>query len=292
MTTTWNGAITALSSIAHGGETHGTITLLRRELIAQPDGHLVHVPIISGNTLRGRLRRVGEELLRDTLKYEGEISPAAAHALRGGGALAKSSHEPLSGNRLQNLRNLVPQIGVFGAAGGGVIIDGAVDVGKVVPHVSETTHITGVPSSVSMFNATQIETYARQDDSTSHDFANVLAASEPMTMFLDSDGAPNISSNAPTTQQMVFNVETFPAGTTFSSWIRLRRPTALELAFFVDVLEEYGLDARLGGRIGVGHGRIHLGLHAVPALAAERLDWRTEVIEHRAEILEALETLA
>jgi len=142
-TVTWTGTLTATSSIAHGGETRGTITLLRRELVSLPEGSLVHVPIVSGNTLRGRLRRVGEELLRDAVGYDGQLHPAAAHALRGGGSLAKTSHEPLSGNRLQRLRELVPQIGVFGGAGGGTIINGALDVGKVVPHLSETVHITG-----------------------------------------------------------------------------------------------------------------------------------------------------
>lgn len=115
-TTRWEGTLTALSSIAHGGETRGTITLLRRELVCSSSGELVHVPIVSGNTLRGRLRRLGEELLRDAVGYEGLLHPAAAHALRGGGSLAKTSHGHCSRNRLQQLRDLVPQIGVFGAA--------------------------------------------------------------------------------------------------------------------------------------------------------------------------------
>ena len=49
-TTQWEGTLTALSSIAHGGETRGTITLLRRELVCSSSGELVHVPIVSGNT--------------------------------------------------------------------------------------------------------------------------------------------------------------------------------------------------------------------------------------------------
>jgi hypothetical protein len=82
-TVTWDGTLTAISSIAHGGETRGTITQLRRELIVQPDGQPVYVPVVSDNSLRGRLRRMGEELLRDALQYEGELSLSAAHALRG-----------------------------------------------------------------------------------------------------------------------------------------------------------------------------------------------------------------
>lgn len=102
---TWAGTLTATSSIAHGGQTRGITTLLRREMIRQPDGVLAQVPIISGNALRGRLRRIGEELLRGQLGYDGELSPGAAHLLRGGGALVKTGREPLSGSRLARVRS-------------------------------------------------------------------------------------------------------------------------------------------------------------------------------------------
>ncbi|MDN5797471.1 MAG: RAMP superfamily CRISPR-associated protein [Intrasporangium sp.] len=284
----WDATLTATSSIAHGGETRGTITLLRRELIAHPAGHLVHVPVISGNTLRGRLRRVGEELLRDVLGYEGLLHPAAAHALRGGGSLAKASHEPLSGNRLQRLRNLVPQIGIFGAAGGGAIIDGALDVGKVVPHVAETNHITGATSTVSAFTATQIEAYTRQDDSSTHDFAQVLAVPPTAHLTFDASGSPEIHEHPSSSQQMLFNIETFPTGTTFATWIRLRRPTDLELAFFTDLLEAFTADARIGGRIGIGHGQIRVDLQTSADRAAPLVDWRAHARDHRDEILQSL----
>ena len=74
---TWTGTVTARTSISHGGETRGLISMLRREAIIQPDGTTAMVPIISGNSLRGRLRRTGEELLRDVLHYEGRLSPAS-----------------------------------------------------------------------------------------------------------------------------------------------------------------------------------------------------------------------
>lgn len=289
-TTTWSGTLTATSSIAHGGETRGTITLLRRELIATPTGELKYVPIISGNTMRGRLRRLGEELLREAVRYEGQLHPAAAHALRGGGSLAKSSHEPLSGNRLQTLRELVPQIGVFGAAGGGAIISGALDVGKVVPQVAETRHITGVASSCSAFTATQLEGYTRQDDTNNHDFAGVVpTAGDGAALLFDDQGRP-----APVVRgsnQMLFHLETFPAGTVFSTWLRLRQPTPLETAFFLDILQAFSDDGRLGGRVAIGHGMIRTALH--PDRSPERHpDWRGFVEEHRVEIVDALGTLA
>lgn len=297
-TITWAGSLTATSSIAHGGETRGTITLLRRELLALPDGRLVYIPIISGNTLRGRLRRLGEELLRDVLGYEGQLQPAAAHALRGGGSLAKTSHDPLSGSRLQTLRNLVPQIAVFGAAGGGTIIDGALDVGKVVPQVAETNHITGATASVSAFTATQLEAYTRQDDAGGHDFAGVLSDAVSTTtpagavLRFDDTGRPDPVAGGGS-NQMLFNIETFPAGTVFTSWMRLRRPSDLELAFFTDVLRSFTDDGRLGGRINIGHGQVRVDLtpSSTPAAAAPAADWRAFVQEHRADILTALQGL-
>lgn len=287
ITVTWTGTLTALSSIAHGGETRGTITLLRRELIAQPGGPLVHVPIISGNSFRGRLRRIGEDLLRETLYYDGQLSPAAAHALRGGGSLAKTSSEPLSGNRLQMLRNLVPQIGVFGAAGGGVIIDGALDVGKVVPHVAETSHITGYPTRRSAFEATQIESYTRQDDSDSHDFSTVISTQ----LGPDQAAAPAIATTSATSQQMLYRVESFPAGTVFSTWLRLRRGTPLEHAFLHDILDRYTCDGRLGGRIGIGHGQVRVDFTSDATTPPEASDWRAVTRKHRSQILDALELL-
>jgi len=283
-TVTWSGTLTARSSIAHGGETRGTITLLRRELLILPDGSQVYVPVISGNTLRGRLRRIGEELLRDVLTYEGLLHPAAAHALRGGGQLAKTGHEPLSGSRLATLRSLVPHIAVFGAAGGGTIIDGALDVGKVVPHVQETAHITGQTTTRSAFSATQLEAYTRQDDSDRHDFAGVT------TLTIGPDGRPDLTGTE-TTSQLLFNVETFPAGSAFSAWLRLRRPSELQLAYFLDVLTEFGRSGHLGGRIAIGHGLVDVDVQPDQLVSVD-VDWRDHARAHRDEILTALDGLA
>ena len=289
-TITWNGTLTAMSSIAHGGETRGTITLLRRELVVMPGGELKYVPIVSGNTMRGRLRRLGEELLREAVGYEGQLHPAAAHALRGGGSLAKSSREPLSGSRLKNLRDLVPQIGVFGAAGGGAIINGALDVGKVVPQVSETRHITGVDTDRSAFTATQLERYTRQDDTDGHDFAGVAVLGDAgIELHFDDQGRPDPVLRG--SNQMLFHLETFPAGTVFSTWLRLRRPSPLEAAFFVDVLQAFVDEGRLGGRVGIGHGMVRTVV-AADHPPAEHVDWRGFVTERRSEILSALGGLA
>lgn len=267
---TWTGTATARTSISHGGETRGLISMLRREAIIQPDGSTAMVPIISGNSLRGRLRRTGEELLRDVLHYEGRLSPAAAHALRSGGALAKTAGEPLSGSRLATLRALIPHVGVFGAAGGGRIIDGCLQVGKLIPHVIETAHLTGHHATATAFDVIQVETYTHGDEANDHDA--VTAATED-----------------PDSQQMMFRVETFRAGLTFDAQIHLQRPTDLEAAFFADVLATYRRRALIGGRAAIGHGHLHLTLE--PSRPAPSADWRNHLANHADEALSALESL-
>jgi hypothetical protein len=293
-TVTWTGTLTALSSIAHGGDTRGTITLLRRELIVQPDGRAVHVPVISGNAFRGRLRRIGEELLRDVLGYEGQLPLPVAHALRGGGALTKTGKEPLSGRRLADLRALVPQVAVFGCAGGGRILDGCLQVGKVIPHVAEAAHILNVEHPLPAFNATQIETYIRQDDADSHGFTDVLAACTrvPVT----GEGLPAIDIEAPAvrdpSQLMLYRVETFPAGTRFAAWLRLDRAGPLEVAFFTEVLAAFTRTGWLGGRAAIGHGNVRADLHQ-HVLAGELIDadWRAHLRDNRAAAMTALKAL-
>jgi hypothetical protein len=278
-TVTWTGTLTAVSSIAHGGETRGTITLLRRELIVQPDGHAALVPVISGNSLRGVLRRAGELLLRDAVGYHGQLPLAAAHALRAGGSLAKVSGEPLSGSRLQLLRDLVPQVGVFGCAAGGRIIDGCLQVGKLMPHVAECAHLIPVAVPVRpAADATQLETFIRRDDTAFHDSC-----------------VPPGDQDEADSQLMMYRVETFPAGTRFAAWLRLVRATPLETAFFGEVLAGFQEHGRIGGRAGTGHGLVSADLHRDPPFAASPEpalpDWRAVLTARRAEVIGALATL-
>ena len=204
----------------------------------------------------------------------------------------KPPTNPLSGNRLQRLRALCPQIGVFGAAGGGVIIDGALDVGKLVPHLVETTHITGAAAATSAFSGTQVESYTRRDDAVLHDFQPVLTAAgdddQWPELSFDKVGAPVVTARA--SRQMLYTVETFPAGTRFTTWMRLRRPSPLELAFWVDVLETFTAAACLGGRVAVGHGLVHVDVRPESALP-DLVDWRFVLRSRRDDVLSALRTL-
>lgn len=273
----WAVELTALSSIVHAGNTHGTDTLLRREHITTAGGGTILIPVISGNAFRGRLRRVAEELLRDVLQLEGEIPLTAAYALRNGGSLYKSGREPLTGRRRAAIRDLVPLLGVFGCAAGSTILDGALEVGKVIPHAAETEHLTGVPHPLSVFDLVQMEEYSHADDLDDH--------SGPEVAYVDDNTASN---------QMRYAVETFPAGTKFASYLRLTRASDHQISFFTDVLHAFATFAQLGGRRAIGHGRCLLDTRdeLVAGSHDDTHDWRTVAHERRSDVIEALAALA
>lgn len=282
---TWTGHLHATSSIAHGGETRGTTTLLRRERILR-DGDLLSVPVVSGNSWRGRLRRMAEEQLRDVIRYEGALTLAAAHTLRAGGSLAKGS-TALTGARLQRMRELVPPLAIFGGAVGRTI-EGSLQVGKLVPHLDETSHLTGAPGP-SMFSTVQLETYTRVDEGERPGTAALVETSQTPLLSDGSIDVPALDTLPDSTPgALAWRLETLPAGTTFSTWLRLEHATPLTLAFFVDLLERFATTGHIGGRAGTGHGRVTSDLHPTSQVPSDLPDWRQELHARREEVLSAI----
>lgn len=269
-TLTWQVAITAIDSICHAGQTRGTDTLLRREYVITDKG-IEPVPVISGNALRGRLRRSAEEMWCDALGLEGELTVAAAYALRNGGSLYKTGLEPLTGRRRAELRERIIPLAVFGAAIGDAIVDGCLQVGKVYPVAKETERITGIAAQHSVFDLIQLEEYSRLDD------VDQAASS-------DHDHAGN---------QMRFGIETFPAGTQFATRIQLTRATDAQISFVHELLDRYAATGQLGGRLASGHGRIRFepGAPTMISGAVDPVEWRTYTRDHRDEIAAAMEAL-
>jgi len=86
--------VVAQSSIVHREDYSAVGTdnfaLFRREKIITPTGEVMQVPIVSGSSFRGILRRIGESLTAGVLDYEDTALPIpAAHLLTNGGRLAR-----------------------------------------------------------------------------------------------------------------------------------------------------------------------------------------------------------
>lgn len=279
----WDVDIVALSSIVHRGGDGGdpgtdSTAMFRTEKIITADGELLDVPIVSGSSFRGVLRRIGEDLTAAVLDYEAaELPVPAAHLLTNGGRLAKSAR-PFTDEQERHLKALLPQIAVFGGAASNRIMSGLLTVGKVLPEVAELAHILPRPPRTTPLPAV----YTFAEESFTH-----LADHRPQP-----DHAPHTDNDENTSPLGRFNIETLPAGTRLQTWVRLANATDHQVAFLRSVLITFISRGHLGGRIASGHGSVTASFSDEfverGQLPDPTLDWRSELKAHRTEIIAAL----
>ncbi|QIK50280.1 hypothetical protein G8C36_23460 (plasmid) [Gordonia terrae] len=272
--------ITATTSIVHRDDTRNATSiqsLFRREKVLTPTGEVAVVPIISGNAWRGILRRTGETLLAEVLDYEGQLTPAAAHLLRNGGFLRKSSRE-MTPEQERELKNLVPLIGLFGGAASARVMSGKLVVSKVVPVTADTLHLLPTAPADGPIPAS-VHTILGQE-STSH--SNDLSAAATV----DGETGEGYS-------PIRLDTETLIAGTRLSGQVRLTHATGVEYALLVDILNAFAFGGHLGGRTAAGHGRIRatLAQTITAGVASIGLNWRPVVSTRSGDAIDALNTL-
>lgn len=281
--------ILAQSSIVHredysGGGTAGNFALFRREKILTPTGDVVQVPIISGSSFRGVLRRIGETLTANVLNYENTLPTPAAHLLTNGGRLAKSA-SPLTHEQERHLKTLLPLIAVFGGAASSRIMSGLLTVGKVLPEIAELAHILPrrpqsalLPSALAVAEESYIHLPDHRTTTTQPPHNDLNDTSSPLGRF---------------------GVETLPAGTRLQTWVRLTNATPAQAAFMRDILTTFADHGHLGGRIAAGHGQLTATI-TTATLRGTSLDnadsadtdWASELTERRDEALAALSQLS
>lgn len=272
--------ITATTSIVHRDDTRNATSiqsLFRREKVLTPTGEVAVVPIISGNAWRGILRRTGETLLAEVLDYEGQLTPAAAHLLRNGGFLRKSTRE-MTPEQERELKTLVPLIGLFGGAANARVMSGKLVVSKVVPVTADTLHLLPTAPPDAPIPAS-VHTILGQE-STSH--SNDLSAGATVTGETGEGFSP-----------IRLDTETLIAGTRLSGQIRLTHATSVEYALLADILKHFATHGHLGGRTAAGHGRIHATLSPIitSGTALSGVDWRAAVAARRDAAIIALTNL-
>ena len=296
------GAATLLSSLAHGGESAGTVAYMRREKIISAEGRPMQVPVVSGNALRGILRDNAAKVFWRSLGSPALPTPVF-DLLWSGGALAKAgSGHVLSTRQLAEVRQMVPLVSVFGGSGAGKIIEGKLRVGKLTPICAETSHI--VPEGIagedpaSVWDMLQIEEFTRRDDAKRDQLHAAIESS------VDKDGVLVPVEQRDVPQQMRYGVETLAAGARLHWWMTLRDVTDVECAMIGQALDAWITDgAHIGGRSATGHGRLRLDVAewstVTPsatvgdALARAGVDDLTAHAEaHRDQILECLSWFA
>lgn len=245
------GIVTALSSITHnGGQKNGTVTQLRREKFVQRNGKAMEIPIISGNSIRGKLRDIAAiEILT---KLNGEkitVDADSFNLLFTGGSLESTGETGINVERVRQMRKDMPMLSVLGGSVGNTILPGKVEIGKMIPIAKETLHLipeafhaayTEEPKPI--WEYCQLEMYTRKDD----------MKDENKRAFLSEDAEPKKS-------QMMYDTETIAAGTKFYWKVTLKDTTDIETGAFLQTLNTWAeQNSQVGGNGRVGHGALKL----------------------------------
>jgi len=247
------GIVTALSSISHnGGERNGLVTQLRREKFVQANGKVVEVPVISGNSIRGKIRDLSAiEILSKIDGTKIKIDADSFNLLFTGGSLESTGSEGINLTKVRQMRKDMPMLSVLGGSVGNVILPGKLDMGKLIPIVKETIHLIpekfhGKEEIKSIWEYCQVEMNTRKDDAKDENLREYLT---------DEAKEDKIKS------QMIYYTETLAAGTRFYWKICLRDTNDIETGAFLNTLQKWSEQAsQVGGNGRVGHGALKVEL--------------------------------
>jgi CRISPR/Cas system CSM-associated protein Csm3 (group 7 of RAMP superfamily) len=240
------GVLTALSPVFHGGsEKTGSVVLLNR-LKFIVDGKPTDVPIISGNQVRGRLRRL---LTADFLELAGHRMDLGQksyqklyHTLFAGGVLEAVEEESESAVVDLNLKfrivKYILPLRLFGCSYANQMIEGRVLVGHMLPVCRELRDYTSVDSDTSFYQLIARAFQTRRDE---------LRA----TRAEDEEQAV----------QALVEYECFAPGTRFYHEIRLettKEEELLDLSTLYRAMELWKENPFIGGKSSVGFGKLKI----------------------------------
>lgn len=264
------GIVTALSSITHnGGEKSGTVTQLRREKFVQPNGRPIEIPVISGNSIRGKLRDIAAiEILTKEDETKIQVDADSFNLLFTGGSLTSTGGSGIDLEKVRQMRKDMPMLSVLGGSVGNVILPGKVEIGKLIPIAKETLHL--IPEKFhtaydeepkSIWEYCQLEMYTRKDDSKDEVKRDFLQEGEKK------EGNP---------VQMKYDTETIAAGTKFYWRICLKDTSDVETGAFLQTLNTWAeQNSQVGGNGRVGHGALKLEVKETKVIDSE-LDFQNE----------------
>ena len=243
------GILTALSPVFHGGnEKTGSTVLLNRLKFIVGDKP-IDVPIISGNGVRGRLRRFLTKDFLEKVGYQMDLSQKSYqklyHTLFAGGVLTSAEEESVSGTIDLSLKSklikYVLPLRLFGASYSNQMIEGRLLVGHMLPICKELKEYTGIDSGISFY---QLITRAFQ---TRRDELRTSSKKE------DEDEDETV--------QMIIDYECFAPGTKFYHELILTTSTeseTLDLSTLYRTIELWKQAPTIGGKSSVGFGKLKI----------------------------------
>ncbi len=260
------GTVTAVSPIFHGGDEKTGSTPVLRAVTCYVEGRgLMPIPYVSGNSVRGRLRRLAVRDMLDAVGYEPN-SAGLHHMLYSGGMLesTKGQEGVIDLEFRRRVRDALPVVALFGCSVGNQMIPSCLTVEHLWPICEET--------------APQVPARFRAD----------ARASMPVRAFTDQAFKTRRDELRATRRedehavQMKVNYECFIPGTLFYHRFVLTQPNALELAALGHIIELWAESPTIGGHSASGDGRLKLEYESVPDASLYKAYLRASAAEVRA----------
>jgi hypothetical protein len=271
-----SGKVTALEPISHIGETHSIDSKFNREkmMLTSKSGitKVIEIPVVSGNSLRGVLRRRAGYRLLELLGITKEsLKEGLQHMIFSGGMLQKGAGGGIIDTQfITKMRQNLPIISLFGSVAGQQMIQSKMDVGQLIPISCQTKGRTGVDSDISIYSLLDERPATRRDD-----------------MEDKPKGAPDDEQK----QQMRYTHEVLVAGTEFYHYFTLKSCNELEKGAFWSTLADFSKYPKIGGLGCRGFGMIQLG-YTIDAESAQKYEeWVVENKESITKYIHDLESI-
>jgi len=231
-----DGILTAKTPIFHGGnEKTGSVALLNR-IKYIVNGEAMEIPFISGNAVRGVLRRHAFKDFLDMLGYEIDVSTKGGqrlyHTLFAGGVLesVEGSEGAIDVELKRRILQLIPPARLFGFSYGNQMIEGRMKVGHLLPICRELNEYLPVKGKISFYELIGHMFQTRKDELRTGD----------------------------ETVQMLVEYEVFVPGTQFYHEILLEDPTPLDISCLARVIELWKMKPFIGGKSSIGMGELEI----------------------------------
>jgi len=242
------GTITALTPVFSGGDEKTGSTPVLRTIMVYVDGMgEVPIPYISGNGIRGKLRRLSMKDFLDMLEYE-ITNTKLHHALFSGGVLESTSDTTgvIDLAFRKKVRELMPPAAIFGCALGNQMIQGNLIVEHMWPICEEYKPYLPEEYQKDPRAERPIRTFTDQSFITRRDDLREERQEDEQAV------------------QMKVDYECFVPGTKFFHRFVLQLPDQLQLSCFGRVLDLFEAMPYVGGRSSSGDGKVMLNYKNKP----------------------------
>jgi len=227
-----DGIITLQSPLIHGADEKMGVDTKFRRLAYIVDGAVEWIPTVSGNSIRGVMRRlIANDFIQRLGMDKTGISDKIYYMFFSGGALEKGSI--ISGidvGARREFREKIPFMSIFGGSVGNQIMAGKMIVDNAVPTCKETSINTGIESSLSYWDLLQEIYLTRRDD------------------LEDKEATKNAT-------QMKYSMECLHTGVRLKHGFTLMNCNDVETACFYQALYLWIQDGYLGGKSSIGMGK-------------------------------------